>query len=130
MWPVGSSYTDSDNNVTIKVVSAAADGYKVTITRGVAPKTHPDLYITPWLTPPMNTYETTDIWVDSSCNGYGVLRYGTRADGTVIGSGDDPCVNHENRIYVTVHNIGDADSPPSVAKFQVTSPLGVGVTGS
>ena len=44
------------------------------------------MFIVPWLTPPMNTYETVDIWVDSSCNGYfsdvGAkgLRYGVRSE--------------------------------------------------
>ena len=129
LWPVGTTFTDSDNNISVTVVSAVSGGYEVNITRDVPPN-HPDLFITPWLTPPMNTYETVDIWVDSICNGYGVLRYGTRADGTVIGSGDDPCVNHENRVYATIHNIGSASAPATTATFQVSNPLGVGVTGS
>jgi len=129
LWPVGSTFSDAGNGINIEVVSAVSGGYEVSITRDVPPH-HPDLYITPWLTPPENTYETVDIWVDSICNGYGVLRYGRRADGTVIGSGDDPCVNHENRVYATIHNIGDADAPATTASFQVSNPLGVGVTGS
>ncbi|MDX1812807.1 MAG: hypothetical protein R3240_12700, partial [Gammaproteobacteria bacterium] len=58
--------------------------------------------------------ESVDVWLDSSCNGYeddpqvGAqgLRYGRREDGTVIGSGDDPCVLHENRLYARIHNQG------------------------
>jgi hypothetical protein len=129
LWQPGETFTDSDQNIKIAVVAAVTGGYEVNITRDVPPN-HPDLFITPWLTPPENTYETVDIWVDSICNGYGVLRYGKRADGTVIGSGDDPCVNHENRVYATIHNIGDADAPATTASFQVSNPLGVGVTGS
>ncbi len=129
LWQVGQTFSDPDQNIQIAVVPSADSGYTVNITRDVPPG-HPDLYITPWLTPPMDTYETVDIWVDSSCNGYGVLRYGTRPDGTVIGNGDDPCLNHENRVYATVHNIGTADAPATTVKFQVTSPLGVGVSGS
>jgi hypothetical protein len=129
LWEPGNTFSDSTNNITIKVVAAVTGGWEVQVNRDVPPH-HPDLYITPWLTPPMDTYETVDIWVDSICNGYGVLRYGKRADGTVIGNGDDPCVDHQNRVYVTVHNIGDADSTPTTASFQVSHPLGVGVTGS
>jgi hypothetical protein len=107
----------------------------VTVTRGVPPG-HPDLFIVPWLTPPMDTYETVDIWVDSSCNGYESvvgpmgLLYGRRADGTVIGNGDDPCANHPNRVYANIHNIGDAAANNAIVHFQVSNPLGVGVTGS
>jgi hypothetical protein len=132
LWKAGDTFTDATQNININVVAAVTDGYEVTINRDVPPG-HPDLFITPWLTPPGDTYETVDIWVDSSCNGYedqgGLLRYGRRADGTVIGSGDDPCVNHENRVFATVHNIGDADAPATTATFQVSSPLGVGVSG-
>jgi hypothetical protein len=129
LWPVGSTFSDTNNNIKVEVVKAVTGGYEVTVSRDVPPH-HPDLFITPWLTPPENTYETVDIWVDSICNGYGVLRYGHRADGTVIGSGDDPCVNHQNRVYASIHNIGDADAPATTAAFQVSNPLGVGVTGS
>ena len=129
LWPPGSTFTDASNNITVQVVKAVSGGYEVNVNRDVPPH-HPDLFITPWLTPPENTYETVDIWVDSICNGFGVLRYGKRADGTVIGSGDDPCVNHQNRVYATIHNIGDADAVATTAAFQVSNPLGVGVTGS
>jgi hypothetical protein len=135
LWHVGDTFTDTANAIKIKIDAAVGDGYSVTVTRGVPPG-HPNVYIVPWLTPPMNTYETVDIWVDSSCNGYesdvgpSGLLYGRRADKTVIGNGDDPCANHENRIYATVHNAGDAVASNVVVKFQVTFPLGVGVTGS
>jgi hypothetical protein len=135
LWHVGNTYTDSAEGIAIKVQSAVGNGFSVTVTRGVPPG-HPNLFIVPWLTPPMNTYETQDIWVDSSCNGYESdvgpmgLLYGRRADGTVIGNGDDPCANHENRIYANVHNIGGAAANNVVVHFQVTNPLGIGVTGS
>jgi CARDB len=132
LWKDGDTFFDQAQQIKIAVVSAVTDGYEVNVTRDVPP-THPDLFITPWLTPPGDTYETVDIWVDSSCNGYedqgGLLKYGRRADGTVVGNGDDPCVNHENRVYATIHNIGDAEAPTTTATFQVSSPLGVGVSG-
>jgi hypothetical protein len=135
LWHVGDTFKDTTNAIEIKVNSAVGDGFEVTVTRGVAPG-HAQLFIVPWLTPPMNTYETVDIWVDSSCNGYESvvgpkgLLYGRRADGTVIGNGDDPCANHPNRIYANIHNIGDAPANNIVVHFQVTNPPGVGVTGS
>jgi hypothetical protein len=135
LWHVGDTFKDTTNAIEIKVDSAVGEGFEVAATIGVPPG-HPDMYIIPWLTPPMNTYETVDIWVDSSCNGYYAdvgpkgLRYGVRPDGTVIGNGDDPCANHENRIYATVSNIGDAVANNAVVHFQVSNPLGVGVTGS
>lgn len=133
LWHTGQTLTDSANQITIRTLTVANGGYTVEIDRNV-PTGHPNLFITPWLTPPMNTYESVDIWIDSSCNGYeaqgGELRYGRRPDGTVIGNGDDPCINHENRIYATVHNIGQVASSPTTVTFQATNPLGVGVTGN
>jgi hypothetical protein len=136
-WPFplfhpGNTWYDATNNVSVHVLSRVGDGFGVTVTRGVAPG-HPDVLIYPWLTAPMNTYETVDIWVDSSCNGYesdvgaAGLRYGRRPDGTVIGNGDDPCANHENRIYAHVRNGGDATAVNAHVRFLVTDPPGVGV---
>ena len=133
LWHPGQTLSDSAKQIDIRTLATVNGGYTVEIDRKV-PSGVPDLFITPWLTPPMNTYETVDIWVDSSCNGYedqgGELRYGRLADGTVIGSGDDPCINHENRIYATVHNIGQIASSPTTVVFEATQPLGVGVTGN
>lgn len=141
-WPfplfhVGEAYTDTANNITIRYVSqdGARDSHRLTIERGVVPG-KPDIMMTPWLTPPMNAYETIDIWVDSSCNGYESdvgargLRYGRRADGTVVGNGDDPCANHENRVYARVRNIGDAPALNVLVTFDRTDPMGVGIWGS
>jgi hypothetical protein len=135
LWHVGDTFSDNANTIQIKVESAINNGFAVTIARGVTPG-HPNLFVVPWLTPPMNTYETIDLWVDSSCNGYesnigpSGLLYGRRADGTVVGNGDDPCANHENRVYAHVRNVGDTTASNVVVRFQVSDPLGVGVTGS
>jgi hypothetical protein len=139
LWHVGQTFTDTSRNIAIRVVAIVGSpsdpgrGFTVTVNRGVPPG-HPQLYIIPWLTSPANSYETVDIWVDSSCNGYEAdgyaLRYGRRSDGTVVDSGDDPCLNHPNRVYANVHNIGDAASSPTTVHFQVSTPLGVGVTGA
>jgi hypothetical protein len=87
-----------------------------------------------WLEPPGNTYETTDIWVDSPVNGYGTYRWGTWPDllgGTVPkGNGDDPAIGQVNRLYARVRNYGSQTATNVVVHFDVTSPLGLGVNGS
>jgi hypothetical protein len=147
LWHAGQSFDDPINDLTIRVVSELPNnspaqppsgggpfpspfsvpaGFVVTVVRGPQRSGHPDVYITPSDTPPLFTFESADLWVDSSCNGYehnyrrsllggvtdfGVgptgLRYGRRSDGTVFGTGDDICLDHPNRIYVRLHNIGD-----------------------
>jgi hypothetical protein len=132
LWHVGDTFNDAVNQIMVHVNGKVGDGYGVTVTRNVSPG-HPDVFIYPWLTSPMNTYETIDIWVDSSCNGYedtvgpSGLRYHRRSDGTVIGNGDDPCANHENRIYARVRNGGSAPAINAKVRFLVTDPMGVGV---
>jgi hypothetical protein len=135
LWHPGDTFSDPINAIMMHVNGKVGDGYGVTVTRNVPPG-HPDVFLYPWLTAPMNTYETIDIWVDSSCNGYEAdvgaagLRYGRRGDGTVIGNGDDPCANHENRIYAHIRNGGSVPANSIVVHFQVTDPLGVGMSGS
>ena len=95
----------------------------------------PDVMIYPWLTPPLNTWETPDIWVDSTCNGYGTFMYGTytpSGDSTPVGygNGDSPCANHENRVFARIRNIGNTPAANVKVHFQVTNPLGVGMNGS
>lgn len=126
LWHVGNTYTDSTNQIQIRVTNQVGNGYTVRVTRGVSAN-HPDMYIVPWLTPPMQTYESVDIWVDSRCNGWGIYRYPRRDDGTLTGSGDDPCANHQNRIYATVRNVGETMANNVRVTFKVTNPLGVGV---
>jgi hypothetical protein len=135
LWHPGDTFNDPINAIMMHVNGRVGDGYGVTVTRNVPPG-HPDVFLYPWLTAPMNTYETVDIWVDSSCNGYesdvgpSGLRYGRRPDGTVIGNGDDPCANHENRIYAHIRNGGSVPATSITVHFQVTDPLGVGMSGA
>lgn len=69
LWHPGDTYTDTANNIRVRVDRAeVAPGFSVTVTRGVPPS-RPDVFLIPCLTPPVNTWETVDIWVDSSCNG-------------------------------------------------------------
>ena len=132
LWKTGNTFDDTVNGISIRIGPEVGNGYTVTVMR-IAGSGAPDMFATPWLTPPMNTYETIDIWVDSSCNGYedagGALRHGRRADTTVIGNGDYPCANHENRVFARVRNIGTSPANDVRVRFDVTDPLGVGITG-
>jgi len=135
----GQSFLDPAGDLSISVGPTTSEGdCTVTVTYGPhATDPVPDLEITPWLTEPMNTYETVDLWVDSECNGYesddpldpAHLKYGRRADGTVIGNGDNPCLDHNNRVYARIRNLGDAVAMDVHVHFEVTQPLGVGPGG-
>jgi hypothetical protein len=134
LWHVGETFTDAGSGVQIAIQKPVGDGFQVQVTQGTPPG-FPHNAILPWDTAPEYTYETVDIWVDSSCNGYedvvgpkGLL-YGRRADGTVIGNGDDPCANHENRVYANVRNLGGVTATNVVVHFSVSNPLGTGMTG-
>ncbi|GAB4224249.1 MAG: hypothetical protein Kow0062_25710 [Acidobacteriota bacterium] len=134
----GEEYADPEADMVIRAGPDVGDGCTVTVTYGpTATAPHPDLEITPWLTPPMYEYETIDLWVDSSCNGYEAddpsdprrLREGRRGDAeqTVIGNGDAPCLERPNRVYARVRNIGSEASGPTTLRIEVTRPLGVGI---
>lgn len=134
----GQTFTDAARDLTISIGPEAGNGFTVTVAYGPgATSPVPDVGIIPWLTPPMNTWETVDIWVDSPCNGLERdapgdtrrLRYGRRADGTVIGNGDDPCVNENNLVYARIRNLGTANANNVVVHFQVTDPPGLGMRG-
>jgi len=136
-WQPGDVFDDAVNDLEVRVGPDIGDGCTVTVAYGKGSTAGvPDVALTPWLTPPMNTWETVDIWIDSSCNGYEdasyPLKYGRRADAehTVIGNGDDPCANRENRVYARVRNLGTAPADHVRVRFEVTHPLGVGIRGS
>ncbi len=128
LWHPGNTYADTVNNVTIDVRSydSTSNTYVVRVMRGV-PAGIPDVSITPWLTAPLNTWETKDVWIDSSCNGFGVYQFGVGADGEPNGNGDQPCANHPNRLYARITNIGTADATDVVVSFDRANPLGVGI---
>ena len=119
LWDVGETFTDAANSITIEVVEAVADGFKIRVNNDAG---SPDLMITPWGAPP---YETPDIWVDSPVNGWNFSRH-RDSQGNPIGNGDEPWANHENRLYARIHNIGEVDAYDVVVKFYFTSPIGAG----
>ncbi len=136
----GQTFIDDDSDLTIAVGPTGIDG-SCTVTVAYGPRATdriPDLALRPWLTAPGNTYETPDIWIDSESNNYEAddptdptrLKYGRRPDGTVVGNGDDPFLDHHNRLYARVHNLGSAAAEHVVVHFERTNPLGVGIRGS
>jgi hypothetical protein len=133
LWKAGDTFR-APNEVTIEVTRRVDDdNYLIrVIYNDVGPQ--PDVMINPWLSPPGNTWETTDIWVDSPVNGFGVFRYGMWDDGSgqmvPIGNGDDPAVGLTNRVYARIRNIGNAPASNVVATIEVTDPLGLGISNA
>ena len=132
LWKPGETFVDAANDVSVAIGPDVGGGCTVTVDYGpMAGALVPDVGIIPWVTPPLETWETVDIWVDSSCNGYeeagGTLRYGRSLDGDVIGNGDDLCANRENRIYARVRNFGTMDAVNVKVSFAVNSPPGLGM---
>ncbi|MDX6665521.1 MAG: hypothetical protein QOG68_1727, partial [Solirubrobacteraceae bacterium] len=124
LWHPGDTYHGLAGTDISFGATTASGAQPVIVTRGRA--SGPDPFIIPDHSPPMNTAETVDLWIDSSCNGYeysrrghyylrtnpSALRYGRRSaptlEGeTVVANGDDLCGNHENRIYARIHNAGN-----------------------
>ena len=144
LWAVGQTFNNANDGsssnladgLSINVVSAPASAPMqrcVRVTFG-AGSTQPDVGIRPWRQAPGETYETTDIWIDSPLNGYGTFRYGTWNDldnnSVPRGNGDDPAIGSINRLYARVHNFGSANATNVKVQFQNTDPLGVGVNGA
>lgn len=134
LWHAGDVYHNVADGMYIDVSKKFDDDdYLVTVRYGDN-SNKPDVGINSWLEPPGNTYETTDIWVDSPVNGYGTYRYGTWSDlmgGTVPqGNGDDPAIGQVNRLYARIRNYGSVSATNVVVHFDVTSPLGLGINGS
>lgn len=134
LWKDGDTFNDTTDGIWIVVDKKFDDdNYQITV-RYSDGNNQPDVGIYPWRSPPGNTYETTDIWVDSPVNGYDVFRYGTWSDlhgGTVpTGNGDDPMIGQVNRLYARVRNFGTLAATNVVVHFDVTDPLGLGIIGS
>ena len=134
LWHEGDTFSDASDGIFIAVTKKFdSDDYNVTV-RYADQAGKADVGINPWLSPPGNTYETTDLWIDSPVNNYGTFRYGSWSDlmgGTVpTGNGDDPAIGQVNRIYARVRNYGSSTALNVVVHFDVTDPLGLGINGS
>ena len=134
LWHLGDEYKNAADGIFIAVRSKPDDDHYVVDVFYAEKSGQPDVGMNSWLQPPGNTYETTDIWVDSPVNGYGTYRYPLWSDlmgGTVpSGNGDDPAVNQVNRIYARVRNFGSKAAGNVVVHFYITNPMGVGINGS
>jgi hypothetical protein len=96
LWQEGDVF-HAPNEPTIEITKKVnADNYLIRVIYNDGGPPQPDVMINPWLSPPGNTWETADIWIDSPVNGFGVFRYGMWDDGTghmvPTGNGDDPAV--------------------------------------
>jgi hypothetical protein len=133
LWHDGDLFQNTSDGIFISVKKVDTDDYAISV-RYADQSNRPDIGINSWLQPPSNTYETTDLWVDSPVNGYGTFRYGTWPDlmgGTVPkGNGDDPAIGQINRIYARIRNYGVAPASNVVVHFDVTNPPGLGINGS
>ena len=132
LWQAGDVFR-APTEVTIEVTRKIdADNYFIRVIYNDV-GSQPDVMINPWLSPPGNTWETTDIWIDSPVNGFGTFRYGTWSDGSggmvPAGNGDDPAVGLTNRVYARIRNIGKAIASNVIVTIEVTNPLGMGITG-
>jgi hypothetical protein len=139
----GSTSTASDGISIAVRQKVDRDHYEVYIGYNQDKSSRPDVGMYSWLRPPGNTYETTDIWVDSPVNGFspvgaapdpGSYRYGVWSDlegGVVpIGNGDDPAIGTVNRLYARVRNFGTQTATNVVVHFDITNPPGLGINGS
>ena len=136
LWKAGDIFDSGADGIQVLIqqqTSPNPDEYCITV-RYDKRAIQPDVMIAPWTSAPGNTWETTDIWVDSPVNGYGTFRYGFWDDlrGSTVprGNGDNPAVNLVNRLYARVRNVGTQTATDIVVRFQITDPPGLGIAGA
>jgi hypothetical protein len=134
LWQEGSTFSSTTDGVFIDITKKADDDNYFIRVAYQDQSFQPDVMLFPWTSPPGNTWETTDIWVDSPVNGYDTYRYGTWDDGTgnlvPVGNGDDPAVDQVNRLYARVRNVGATTATDAVVNWEITDPPGVGIAGA
>jgi hypothetical protein len=135
LWHAGQLYYSATDGIWIQVGKQIDDdNYEVYIRYNDQLAFQPDVMLYPWTSPPGNTWETTDIWIDSPVNGYNTYRYGTwnDLDGNPVprGNGDDPALGLVNRLYARVRNVGGATATNVVVNFEMTDPPGLGIAGA
>jgi hypothetical protein len=134
LWHAGDTYRDMPDGIFITVRAKPDDDHYLVDVAYADKAGQPDVGINSWLEPPGNTYETTDIWINSPLNGYDTYRYPMRSDlmGGMVpsGNGDDPAVGQVNRLYARVRNYGSAPAADVVVHFDITDPPGLGINGS
>lgn len=134
LWQEGQTYDGGADGVFISIFKKTDPDHYFIRVAYEKQTFQPDVMLNPWTAPPGNTWETTDIWVDSPVNGYGTYRYGTWADGSggtvPTGNGDDPAVGQVNRLYARVRNVGFSPATDVVVNWEITDPPGVGIAGA
>ncbi|MBI3804638.1 MAG: hypothetical protein HY282_12845 [Nitrospirae bacterium] len=134
LWQECQTYDGGADGVFISIAKKLDDDHFYVRVAYEKQTFQPDVMLNPWTSPPGNTWETTDIWVDSPVNGYGTYRYGMWSDGSggtvPVGNGDDPVIGQVNRLYARVRNIGFSPATDVVVKWEITDPPGVGIAGA
>ncbi len=134
LWKQGDTYDGGADGIVINISKKVDDDNYCVRVQYNAKANQPDVMLERWTQPPGNSYETTDIWVDSPVNGYGTYRYGQWNDlsGNLvpIGNGDDPAIGQINRLYARVRNVGTSPATNVVVNWEITNPPGVGISGS
>jgi hypothetical protein len=133
LWKAGGVFSGDGVSIAVRgPLDAPGDNWEVRVRYDL--KARPDVAVSPWRSPPGNTWESTDIWVDSPVNGLGTFRYGmhpsTFGDAVPRGNGDDPAIGQANRIYVRVRNLGTKVASNVVVRIDRTDPEGRGIAGS
>jgi M6 family metalloprotease-like protein len=121
---VGQGYADPGYGINVDVTGQSGANFNVRV-RYQMPANRPDPAITPWGAPP---WETPDIWIDSEKNGWDTYRYRDAA-GNPTGQGDDAWVNHANRVYVRIRNLGTQAATNVRVQVFVNQPPGMGDAG-
>ncbi|TLZ51440.1 MAG: hypothetical protein E6K18_04985 [Methanobacteriota archaeon] len=134
LWHQDQTYSNVGDGITIRVDKKVDnDSYAVSVRYGNNAN-QPDVGLYPWRSPPGDTWETTDIWIDSPANGYGTYRFGTWMDlsGNSVprGNGDPPTVGLVNRVYARVRNFGTVTATNVHVHWEITDPMGVGINGA
>jgi M6 family metalloprotease-like protein len=121
---VGEAFTDPARNLTVTVLSASGENFNVRV-QYAPPATSFDPAIHPWGAPP---WETEDIWIDSPRNMFDTYAY-TDGSGNPTGNGDDAWVDHDNRVYARIRNLGTGPATNVRVQLYVNSPPGMGDAG-
>jgi hypothetical protein len=112
-------------NVEIAFTSINAGtppSYNVTVKMKALPQ--PDPKISDWSAPP---WESADVWIDSEREGGGFMDPASAAP--LAGNGEHAWVNHVNRVWAKVTNVGQGDAFGVKVHFKVATPGGMGDTG-
>ncbi len=114
---------ESTLQITYNSVNAGPPrSYNVNVKLKAGPQ--PDPMITPWGAPP---WETIDVWVDSEREGGGWDDPATATPKP--DNGEAAWVNHANRVYARITNVGAGDASGVRVRFQVNTPGGMGDSG-